>query len=67
MCPKCNNTGSIETGTGDLPCDCPFGDTAQFRIAGVGGLVTGREIKQYLIHSEVPLELHKLETGQQAC
>lgn len=44
-CPKCNDTGVIDTGNNDLACDCEAGDTALFNIAGVEGLVTGREAK----------------------
>jgi len=42
-CPKCNDTGVIETGNNDLPCDCPVGATALFDIAGVEGPVSGAE------------------------
>jgi hypothetical protein len=48
--PKCNNcgdTGIIETGNNDLPCDCPAGSTAMFNEAGVSGLVSGAEIKRH--------------------
>ncbi|MDO8583741.1 MAG: hypothetical protein Q7R83_01020 [bacterium] len=46
-CTRCNDTGVIETGNNDLPCDCPAGDTAFFNEAGVKGPVTGAEIKRH--------------------
>ncbi|MEK7173257.1 MAG: hypothetical protein AAB740_04785, partial [Patescibacteria group bacterium] len=39
-CTKCNDTGVIETGNNDLPCDCPAGDEALFNEMGVIGPVT---------------------------
>ena len=44
-CPKCNDTGVIETGNNDLPCSCPKGDTAIFNTCEYGQ-VTGKYIKQ---------------------
>jgi len=44
-CSKCNDSGVIETGNNDLPCDCPAGDKALFNIAGVDGQVTGKEVR----------------------
>ncbi len=35
-CPECNDTGVVETGNNDLPCDCPAGDDAVFNVAGRG-------------------------------
>lgn len=49
-CPKCHDTGVIETGNNDLPCDCPAGDTALFNQAGVAGPVTGTEIRQHFLN-----------------
>jgi hypothetical protein len=43
-CPKCNDTGVIETGNNDLPCDCKSGDEAMFNVGF--GTVRGAEIKQ---------------------
>lgn len=43
-CKKCNDTGVIETGNNDFPCDCPVGDKAIFNVAG-RGQQTGKEIK----------------------
>jgi len=37
LCPRCNGTGSIETGNNDLPCDCPAGARAWFNVATKGG------------------------------
>lgn len=45
MCEKCNDTGVIETGNNDLPCDCPAGDKAVFNDASLGH-VTGKELKE---------------------
>jgi hypothetical protein len=49
-CKKCNDTGVIETGNNDLPCDCPAGDTALFNTCGVEGAVTGAEMKRYFLN-----------------
>lgn len=49
-CSKCGDTGSIDTGNNDLPCDCPAGETAKFNQAGVRGPVTGREVKQHFLN-----------------
>ncbi len=43
-CPECNDSGVIETGNNDLPCDCPAGDRAKFNVAG-RGVQTGRQVK----------------------
>lgn len=56
-CKKCNDTGSIETGNNDLPCDCPAGKTALFNVAGAPRPVTGAELQRhYLNGSPEPLE-----------
>ncbi len=44
MCPECKDSGVIETGNNDLPCDCPAGDKAVFNTCD--GQVTGRSIKK---------------------
>lgn len=44
-CNECNDTGVIETGNNDLPCDCPEGDRALFNVAG-RGVVKGNELKR---------------------
>lgn len=44
MCPECRDTGVIETGSNDLPCDCPAGDRAVFNTCD--GRVSGKEIKK---------------------
>jgi hypothetical protein len=49
-CKKCNNTGVIETGNNDLPCDCPAGETALFNHAGVIGPVTGAELQRHFFN-----------------
>jgi hypothetical protein len=52
MCPKCNDTGVIETGNNDLPCDCPKGDTALFNSAWVkGGPITGAQLKRHFLNN----------------
>jgi len=45
-CGKCKD-GVIETGSNDLPCDCPLGDAVTFteRIRGGTRMLTGAEIK----------------------
>ncbi len=50
-CKKCNDTGVIETGNNDLPCDCPAGATALFNVAGVEGPVTGKEFKRHFVNN----------------
>lgn len=50
-CGKCNDTGVIETGNNDLPCDCPAGSTALFNEAGVEGPVTGEEIRRHFLNN----------------
>ena len=49
-CKECNDTGVIDTGNNDLPCDCPAGATAQFNVAGVSGPVTGAEVKRHFLN-----------------
>lgn len=49
-CTECNDTGVIETGNNDLPCDCSAGTTALFNHAGVEGLVTGAEIRRHFLN-----------------
>jgi hypothetical protein len=57
-CKKCNDTGTIETGNNDLPCDCPAGETALFNLAGVIGQVAGKEIRRHFLNSSPePIEL----------
>jgi hypothetical protein len=54
-CKKCNDTGVIDTGNNDLPCDCPAGETTKFNVCGAGE-VTGAEVKKhYLNDSPYPL------------
>ena len=56
-CKKCNDTGVIETGNNDLPCDCPAGDRALFNVVGVKGPVTGAEMRRHFLNgSPEPIE-----------
>ncbi|MBX4187603.1 MAG: hypothetical protein KW793_00515 [Candidatus Doudnabacteria bacterium] len=50
-CTKCRDTGVIETGNNDLPCDCPAGNAALFNQAGVCGPVTGQEIRRHFLNN----------------
>ncbi len=60
-CVKCNDTGSIDTGNNDLPCDCPAGDTALFNTTGVEGPVTGAELKRHFFNGSP----ESIETGRE--
>jgi hypothetical protein len=44
VCKKCNDTGIIETGNNDLPCECSAGDVALFNDAEYG-LISGKALK----------------------
>lgn len=45
-CPHCSDSGVIETGNNDLPCEhCPAGDRAVFYVAGQPRPLTGVQIK----------------------
>ncbi len=50
-CYKCKDTGVIDTGNNDLPCDCPAGDKALFNTAEVDGPVTGAEVKRHFLNN----------------
>lgn len=50
-CIHCNDTGVIETGNNDLPCNCIAGETAKFNLAGVAGSVTGAEMKRHFLNN----------------
>ncbi|MBI4118314.1 MAG: hypothetical protein HY455_02165 [Parcubacteria group bacterium] len=57
-CKACNDTGSIDTGNNDLPCDCPAGAKALFNQAGVTGPVTGAEVRRHFLNdSPEPLRI----------
>ncbi len=49
-CTECNDTGVIETGNNDLPCECPAGANAKFNVAGVTGPVTGDEVRRHFLN-----------------
>jgi len=59
-CQKCNDTGVIETGNNDLPCECPAGDTAKFNQSGVAGPITGKQIKRHFLNGSP----EPIQTGQ---
>ena len=61
-CKECNDTGVIETGNNDLPCDCPAGATALFNQAGIEGSVTGEEVRQHFLKSSP----EPIRTGRQS-
>lgn len=44
-CLKCSDSGVVETGNNDHPCDCPAGDKAVFNVGG-RGQVLGAELKR---------------------
>lgn len=58
-CKKCNDTGVIETGNNDLPCDCFAGEIAQFNHAGVAGPISGKQIKRHFLNDS----LEPIKTG----
>ncbi len=61
-CNKCNDTGVIETGNNDLPCDCPAGDTSIFNTTD--GSMTGAQIKERDAITAFPTELKdRVESG----
>lgn len=49
-CERCDDTGVIETGNNDLPCDCPAGGAARFNVAGVGN-VSGEAVRRHYLNS----------------
>lgn len=51
QCERCGDSGVIETGNNDLPCECPAGKTALFNEAGVQGPVTGAEVRRHFLNS----------------
>lgn len=50
-CPKCGDTGIIETGNNDLPCNCPAGSKALFNTAGIKGPITGAELREHFYNN----------------
>ena len=57
-CDKCKDTGVIETGNNDFPCNCSTGDATLFNVTNVVGPVTGVEIKKHFLNnSPEPLVL----------
>jgi len=59
-CLQCNDSGVVDTGNNDLPCDCPAGDVALFNEAGVEDLVTGAEIREHFLNNSP----HPIQTGR---
>lgn len=50
-CKFCKDTGVIETGNNDLPCDCVAGETALFNSAMVpDGPITGAQLKNHFLN-----------------
>lgn len=43
-CAECLDTGIVDTGNNEHPCDCPLGDAVTLNVAG-RGLVSGRQLK----------------------
>ena len=60
-CTECYDTGVIETGNNDLPCDyCKLGAIALFNQAGVDGPITGSEVQLHFLNgSPKPISLQK--------
>lgn len=57
-CTQCNDTGVIETGNNDLPCDCEAGASAVFNI-GLDAPVTGAQVRRHFLNnSPEPIRLH---------
>ena len=52
-CKICDDSGVIETGNNDLPCDCPAGKRAKFNVAGVRGLVSGEEVRRHFLNGSL--------------
>ncbi len=52
-CLECNDTGVIDTGNNDLPCECLLGALALFNVAGVDGPVTGTEIRRHFLNGSL--------------
>ena len=42
-CERCDDTGVIDTGNNDFPCDCPAAETVIFNVMG-RGQVTGKQL-----------------------
>lgn len=54
-CTRCQDTGVIETGNNDLPCNCVAGDVTQFNVAGVGQIDGASVKRHHLNNSPEPL------------
>jgi hypothetical protein len=51
-CNHCKDTGRIEqSGSDDLPCNCPRGAKVRFNVLGVEGEVTGAEVLRHFLNS----------------
>ncbi len=66
-CVRCKDTGVIDTGNNDLPCDCAQGDTALFNVTGRTGPVSGLVLKtkgtrQFPLCGKMKFTLHGNET-----
>lgn len=50
-CKRCDDTGVVETGNNDFPCDCPAGKTALFNVTGLPRPVTGEVVQRNLLRN----------------
>ncbi len=64
FCPRCSNSGVIETGNNDLPCSCSAGDRALFNVTGVRDVVRGDQVKEHLLNDS-PQKIHLKGDGQE--
>jgi hypothetical protein len=72
VCPKCKDTGVIETGNDGLPgdcppspCDCVIGDKTLFSESLVeGGPVTGAQVKKHLLNDSTEPIDHTIQIAE---
>ena len=48
-CIKCRDTGVLNSGHGQVPCSCKYGDQTLFAVAGVDGLLPGSIVKKHFV------------------
>ena len=51
MACTCGGTGVVETGSNDLPCECPAGDVALFNQCGIIGPITGKQMRRHFLNN----------------